>query len=271
MFNIDLKEGTLNINKNYLNSEPIPLSEPTKLKIKNIPEDKLLIKISNQFLNKYKINMNSYGAPEVDNNWKTYYNQAQEPDKYIPQTITVVYPLIINGQSVYDESGNKTGPRLNINIKSMQVESLWGISSNNFESSLYDIEYETKKLINIAEQGGWKQYYHNNEPEGKKIEIGLGQPIIEYVKIYHYDTKDNTNNELLVPSLIFPVIDVPENEYFWQKYIIVPLIKDLLKEDQNKPILYRDKNIGEQTEEQMINNTKTQEDKEIIINTETLK
>ncbi|MFH1412459.1 MAG: hypothetical protein ABIG10_00315 [bacterium] len=246
IINLNMRENMLSINRNYYIREPMPLMDK-RMTESDIPSDEQLIKISNNFLRKYNINLSAYGDPEVDNNWRVYYESGE--DKYIPQMIQIIYPLSVNNQFVYDEAGSKTGPIVTVDISNNEVEGLWGITSNDFEQSQYATEQDNDKLISLAEKGGWRQRYYYNEGEGEEIEISLGQPTIEYIKIYHYTPEEEyKNSELLVPSLVFPVIDIAEGKEFWQQYVIVPLIKDLLESQPEQPVM---RPMSDNSEEQV--------------------
>lgn len=237
MINFDFREDTLNINRSYLYYEAMPAELNREVTKADMLDDESLIKIANQFLRNYQIDMSAYGTPEVDHSWEDYRVYEIDTKMYMPTIVSVIYPLSIDGQIVYDEGGAKSGPRVSIDLRNRQVESLWGVGANNFESSLYPAVQDSQKLISLAEKGGWRNYYYYAEESGgQAIEIELGQPTIEYVKIYNYNESNKENDELLVPCLVFPVTKVPEGQYYWQKNIIIPLIEELLKQVENQPM-----------------------------------
>ena len=61
----------------------------------------------------------------------------------------------------------------------------------------------------------------------------LGTPTLSYVKVWMYDQPSYVGYELLVPSLVFPIVKQPENGYLYRTSVIVPLTKEVLDSDQN--------------------------------------
>lgn len=235
---IGVEEGSISINKNYDNVRCMslecgvrPLSESDMLK------DEQAINAADQFLSEYGVDKKNYGKPEVQNDWRMHFNAASAETKssfYFPETISVTYPQIIGGQEVYDEAGNKSGLVVNVDIREMKAVSLWNLLSQQHESSAYDVEKDAARLIKIAEQGGFRRGYYadTNQGEVKKNIIELGTPSVGLVKMWVYNEKGG--QELIVPSYIFPVTNKPEGVYFYQKNVVVPLIKEILDQEQNQ-------------------------------------
>jgi hypothetical protein len=163
----------------------------------------------------------------VVDEWRMGYASAQDKaNYYIPDTVSVVYPLKINGQLVYNDGGSKAGVNASISVRSKKVNGLWELTVPRFESSAYEIEKDAGRIIKLAEQGG---IYGGYVPEGGKImDIELGTPALSLLKTWQY--KDNISTELYVPAYVFPIIKVPEGAQIWQKSIVIPIVKDLLDE-----------------------------------------
>lgn len=202
-----------------------------RLKLSDVPDGDTIIKIADNFIKEYGIDMSNYGQPEIDDTWRAYYEK--DPNIYIPEAISVKYPLIINNKIVYDESGSKYGLMVNVNIRQMKASGIWNLTTQNYQSSSYETEADSAKIIGMAEKGGWRNtiYYLMADQEEPK-ELSLSTPELAYVKIWNYE--NNKTEELIVPALIFPIADVTGNEpYLNRKNIIVPLIKELLKESED--------------------------------------
>ena len=59
-------------------------------------------------------------------------------------------------------------------------------------------------------------------------EVTLGSPTIALVKYFSY--KDNKTEELLVPSLIFPVIgQIKEPFYYYNQNVVIPLVSEVIQ------------------------------------------
>lgn len=238
---IDFLEGMVSINENWLRWRQ-PLNDcqgdekcfqDLRIKESDIPADQDIVAIADDFLRKYNIPMDVYGPGEVDNNWKIYYNQMEnKADYFFPESISVVYPLMINGKVVYDEGGNKFGPRVNVNIREKIASSVYGLSSRQYESSMYETEIDSKRILSLAERGGWNRRYNYYTPEeGKIFDIEIGAPELIYVNMWRYNNMES--KEIIVPALSFPVLSVPEGAWVYEKSIIVPLASELLKEIEN--------------------------------------
>jgi hypothetical protein len=93
-----------------------------RIKFEDVPVDDILIAIADAFIKDYGIDMTAYGQPYVMDYWRQEYLLAKNKDEvYIPEEITVNYPLLINNETVYDESGNPTGLAVNVNFRQSKL------------------------------------------------------------------------------------------------------------------------------------------------------
>src|SRR3989339_627245 len=225
---VDLYEGMISINETW---ERWPIYnyntylEP--MKIENIPGDEQLIGMANKFLNDYGISTASYGEPRVDNSWREIYMRTEDKSMvYVPDVMTIVYPLIINGQEIYEEWGGTMGLRVSINVRYNKVSNMWNLSNQKYQSSIYDMETDVNKILDLASRGG-NYYYYYQDPSAKTVEITLGTPRLGYMQTWQYT--DNVSHELLVPALIFPVTNIPTDaEYFYRESVVIPLAKEII-------------------------------------------
>ena len=90
------------------------------------------------------------------------------------------------------------------------------------------METDVDRILALAGQGG--TYYPVSENNNYKIvEIKIGTPHIAYVQTWIFE--DNTNSQLLVPALIFPIINIPDEvQYFYKENVVVPLAKDIVSQ-----------------------------------------
>lgn len=233
---VDLNESSVSINQNWPNwvrsDNATVSSEPYQpLRLSDLPGDDKVITAADKFLKNYGIPTDSYGAPEVQKDWLVNYGVMKDTSAsefYAPDSLSVIYPFIVDGRSVYEESGYKSGLSVSVNIREMSVQNVYNLTSQQYESSGYATEKDTNRLLKLAEAGGWRQgfYATYQDPNARVVDIELGAPSVELVKIWTY--KDNASQELLVPSLVFPITKKPENAYIYQKNIVVPLVKSIL-------------------------------------------
>ena len=242
MMNFDFNEDSVNIYENWEKWQ-IPARQACadnqkcwdsyRLKISDVPTDKDLIAMSDKFISKHKINTEHYGEPQVDNQWRENYTATTDKiNFYIPESASVIYPLMLNGEAVRDQSGSYNGLRVTINLLKKAASGLSGLTPYRYESSSYDLSVSGSDVIKAAEKGGSNQGWYGYSGAEKTETIELGTPIKVYVQLYKYS--NNRNDELLTPALIFPIIKAPEgNQYFGAKQIIVPLVKDMLNDILN--------------------------------------
>jgi hypothetical protein len=236
---INFDEGTISIDA-YWPKWPQPYSkcadekcyESMQLDLSDLPADEELIAIANRFIAEHGIDLKNYGQPEIENEWR---NQPGilKAQLYVPDYISLVYPLLINGKFVYEQSGTKFGVRVGINIREKKVSGLYNLSLQEYESSMYETETDFSRILEIAEKGGMNGYYYWSEGQSQKVEIGT--PSQEYLVIWKYDQEKQINQMLIVPALIFPVTKTPTEGYYYSKNIIVPLVKELLEEREIPP------------------------------------
>ncbi|MCX6744677.1 MAG: hypothetical protein NTX82_04095 [Candidatus Parcubacteria bacterium] len=217
-------EGSLNITENSQRWS-YDYTNMSKLTLADIPADSELIALADEFLNKYKINLKSYDQPEVDNLWRTSYGQTVNKDEaYIPEIISIRYPLLVDNKTVFDQNGYKTGIFVNINVRKKMVSGVYSIFTQNYTSSKYAAETNGQRIKEIAENGGLSGGQSFAEAQ-KTVEITLGTPTMQLMQ--YWQLEGNQNNELLAPAYVFPVENVSGGDYSG-KYVVVPLIKDIL-------------------------------------------
>lgn len=196
-----------------------------RLKIEDVLSDEELIAIADKFLSDKKINHDSYDEAQIDNFWRLNYEASQDKDNYyIPEEISVIYPLKIDEQKVYDQGGDFMGLRVNVNLRHKLVSGVSNLNTARFETSKYILETDAEKIIGAALKNGSRFYYTDDI---EKVSLELGTPSKALVRYWRYE--NNTSEELLVPALIFPVNN-PSASYYGSRYITIPLVKEMLEE-----------------------------------------
>lgn len=234
--NVDLTYGSVSL---YQNWEKWPQPQYTcdnnycgaipRLTEKDLPSDEEAIAIAEQFVNDYGISREGYGTPIVYEQmpWRIAYEQA--PDKsrfYFPEAVSVLYPLVLDGSTVYDEGGNPSGMYVGIDVRTRKVNNVYGLDSKQFQRSQYTGETDTKRILEVAERGGYRNWGWDNG-EGRNVTLDLDTPTIQLVRMWYSPEPNKAGEELYVPSLVFPIKNATENNY-WRKNVVVPLVKDLL-------------------------------------------
>ena len=243
--NINASEGTININKNWQKWQSPDKDckyeecfERSRLSIDDVPSDDKIFALADKFLSDYGIDMGSYGEAELQDSWRERYAMMEDRDNYyISEEFQVIYPLVIEGQILYDQGGRPSGLTVSVNIRHMKVSSVRTIRANNFESSSYELETNQEKILELVENNystglifsDPDDYKDEEKVDKKSLIVELGTPSHILLRHWHYNQTEQKSEELFIPALMFPVNNVDEGiRYFNQKSIIIPLVKDVL-------------------------------------------
>lgn len=237
--NFNFSDGSLSINKDWSswqnpqrNCRTPECYDSYRLKPEDVPEEEKLISLANQFLDEYEVDKNFYGEPVVLNHWeKNYLLSSNKENFYMPEEINVVYPLKIDGQEVYGESGEPTGLYLSIDIREKKVSGLRNLYEPRFQSSDYKTITEEDKIISLAQKGGLNTPYQHKDPT-ETITINLDTPSLELIKVWNYNSEKGESSELFAPAFIFPVKNMSKESYYSPQNIVVPLVEELIKKER---------------------------------------
>lgn len=243
---IDLKNENVSISENWTwwqkfnptaNCRDESCYQQNRLNIGDIPADDTLISLARQFLGQIGIDSAKYGEPEINQEWRVYYEQSKDQNAYmVPEAMQVIFPLLVDGQRVYEAGGTGYGLTVNVNTRHQKVSGVWNLSSRNYASSMYPAETDKNKILQFAEKGGLYSYDY---PGGQTKEVQIGTPQTALMSYWKYNSTNHTNDELLVPALIFPVLKDSADETVYKNNIVVPLVKDLLNEQNNDVVPLR--------------------------------
>lgn len=233
---IDFVEGTVSMSENWLKWRNLEAEKCTddacwakfSMKYDQFPADTEIVALADGLLADYAVDRSVYGPGEVEDYWRRDYERAADrSNAYVPDAVTVVYPYLLDGQVVRDQSGNKSGLRVNVNVKVKRASGLYGLTTNNYQASDYATVQDFANVIKVAEKSGNGLYYTDNVSKTKYIDLDLGTPELSYVQTFDYDQTTGLTNELLVPALIFPVMSNPDAKYNYQRQIVVPIAKEM--------------------------------------------
>jgi len=244
---LNFQEGQVSIYKNWRRWESparcigilgARCGEYEPLKLGDIPGDEVLVKIANDFLRKYKIDVAIYGQPEINKDWQVFSQQTDSKYANIPEEIQVVYPLLINGKKTYESHGPLASITVGIDIRNNIVASVYNLTTQNYDQSSYKAA-NASEILKATEAGGGINTYYSSQNSGNIVEIRLGTPERGYMRYWKQNT-DNTSDELLVPALVFPVVNETINNKATIRNVVVPLVEELIKQSQENypmPIL----------------------------------
>lgn len=240
---LGLKDGTFSIYKNWDKWPNIDslcrgydssCYQRNQLSIADMLSDEEITSIADQFLENYGISLENYGAGEVQNYWMENYLLAEDKTAfYIPETISVIYPLKIEGKEVYEEYGQKSGLTVEVDVKAKKGAGVYNLFYQHYESSAYNSETDKNNILEKMKQGGMSpDYYYQEGTKVKNIDVEIGNPSLSMVKLWYSDSNDFRSYEIYVPAYVFPVLSVSDSSYFYKKNIIVPAVKEFFNRGQ---------------------------------------
>jgi len=235
--NFNLQENMISLNKHY-DKWPNPFAdcqgdrecyENKRLSPGDVPSNKRIIGLADEFVSSYGIDMGHYGPGKVQDHWRKTYARAPDKDNvHIPDEMSVVYPLVLNGQTVYAQSGEPTGLVVNVDIRHGKVAGAHPVMAYNFQSSAYPAVDDQESVLKLAKNGGLQPYYKHKDPT-ETVTVELGTPQSALFKYFRHNQEDRTTQELYVPAFIFPVKSVSDDSaYFYREAVVVPAVKDLV-------------------------------------------
>lgn len=192
----------------------------------NTPSDEEILKTADNFLKKYQISTRDYGTPIVDRRNFAYALMAKSMgmEAYFPDSYTVTYPLMLDGEQAVNSDGSPNGISVTVNVSTNTVTGVWAQSYNSIDRSSYALETDTDKILSVASRGGI--YGYNYEDAEKTVEVELGEPEVVLMAYWQYDGASGQN--LFVPALRFPILNRPDDASFYQDAVVVPLPQDIL-------------------------------------------
>ena len=157
-FDISLSEWIVNINRNYLKWPEIDYSSQRELA--DLPNDDTILKIVNNFVNKYSINVSSFFKPIVNNVWKNEYESNTNIENfYVPDILSVLFQFNIDWIWVHEIYGNPYWLEATVNARDMKVNSFWPIQKLDLAWSKYDLITDNSKILELAKKWPYNNSY----------------------------------------------------------------------------------------------------------------
>lgn len=243
--NLNFTEGSINLNQNWRKWEnyfadcdgDYECIESKRLTFNDIPEDSEIIAIADDFLTKYEIDQNNYGEPEVVKYWEREAAMSgvdfTSSRAFIPEVLTVVYPLKINEEEVLSESGYPIGLNVGVNLYFNEVVHMSDLRIEQYQSSEYDAVTDWSSIVDFM-KGGANRYAFvdvQNPPDGVEIvEVKVEDPTIVLSEFWLEETQESDPVRLFAPAISFKVIAPEDSERYFQDRITIPLIKEIFEE-----------------------------------------
>lgn len=238
-FNLDMKLGFISVGQNWEFWPQLPTvcdqnycGPVPRLKPEDLFSEDQAIAIAEKFFSDYNISREGLAKPYLDRNTGGIV-RPMDTSVYIPDQQSVIYPKMIEGRTVYNESGQPEGLQVSIDVRQKAVIGVYGISRNQYQRSLYKGVQDSKKIIDVVNRGGFRNYVYE-DPNAKEVTLEIDTPTTAVVSMWYSAPGSSYSEQIYVNSLLFPIKDSGKNNY-WREYLIVPLVQDILDSDQQVP------------------------------------
>lgn len=191
------------------------------------------IEAANNFLAGFNVSLSGYAAPQIENNWPVFYGDgpSDSPLRYVPPTLEIVYPYLIDGLQSYEESGSFAGLRVSYNTYTKQIQALNDLRVRQYQRSEYPGVTDAERIIDIAERGGFRSYSYE-EPNARRVTLNLDTPEVKVMRLWRYSNSSYVGEEIFVPVLVFPITNRGD---YWRSNVMVPLVAEVLDNDDFNP------------------------------------
>jgi hypothetical protein len=195
----------------------------------DLPSDSELLSLGESFLKKYWIDIHNYWTGRIDTTWKNWVSLSSDwsNDESVPESLTIMYPLLLGDKTVYEEGGSPRGITLGYDVRNKQISSLYGLWKESLRESEYRVTTDIKTLKSFILQWWLYPILTDRSSQEKIIDIILDVPELIYMHVSRTDN-DWKLKEYYVPSLLFRVINKPIEVYVWDT-ITIPIIDEFMK------------------------------------------
>ncbi|MEK9157438.1 MAG: hypothetical protein AAB448_04930 [Patescibacteria group bacterium] len=195
----------------------------TPLTAEDLPSDDAIIATAKDFANTWGIDVNGYGEPMIAEA-EIALARSGATDIYIPESATVVFPVLVNGELVYPSWTNApTGLRISINLRDMTVTNAYDALSQTYNASAYDLTQDTTLVGQLIAGGGsGPMAYEGIAINEVTVQLNAPERILMEYSLY----EDGQSRTLFIPALRFTMQD-PSQIPWTNGTITVPLVKDI--------------------------------------------
>lgn len=228
---LDLMYGMISINTNegmWSTLESYPqLTEAT------MPSEEDVVTTAATFLSRYGISTEGYGDAIVSKAAYGYIlDLARSATGYVPDSMTVSWPVMVNGMPVLHSDGSGYGITVGVNLRANTVTYVSIVSTNTLDASSYTLTTDVNAVRTIVERGG--MYGWQPETAEKTYNVTLGAPTQVLTIHSSYNEAERKSVDLFVPALSFPVTDAEGD--MQQSSIVIPLVESILEAHAEEPI-----------------------------------
>ncbi len=208
------------------------------LRMSDIPPDADLIAIADKFLDDNNIDLSGYGAPIVRNDWQMEIMYAEAEGRpveeiYVPEIITLVYPIELDGMSAVDQGGYPMGLNISVSIVHDKVTNLYELRPLKFEQSQYPGVTDWSRIENYLAKGAGFYGYYDESAEELEVQLENAQ-IVMLAMWPESEISNGRYTRYFTPAISFDVVTPEDNPYFYPRKLTVPLAENLLAEMEDR-------------------------------------
>ncbi len=242
---VDGTNGSVYLNQNWQKwsldmncvlSSSAPCDKAQQISLSELPSDDVSIDIALDFIDSYGISTKSFGEPYVDNSWRRDHDfaVARGETPWIPEQVTVIFPMVFDGMEVIDETGVAQGLRISVDVRARRVASAGPIRDIRIESSNYpainDLELFKKAL---RKGGSGSAYYYGAAVKSINHELVSPTPVY----LMQWKWQDGIGSQLLIPALRFDVAATEATAEWYRPTVVMPLASDFYVISNDQPII----------------------------------
>lgn len=198
------------------------------LKESDIPEDGTMIAAAREFLDRHGVDTADYGEPFVSHDWRVFADLAARqsasseaaPALPIPEQLSVIFPLMLDGQPVYEGTRGQFGIFVNYDIRAKRVAGLNNLMTRRYQKSEYPVRKDEAALREMLTSGG---LYGGAVGGVEKRQIRLGEP--QQALMRHVAFDEQGMRELIIPVLLFAVPQTDAQGVLYQDKVVLPLVE----------------------------------------------
>ncbi len=228
-----IEEGSLYIGPNWSRWNSHKDGDVRQPAAEIIPSERA-IDIADAFLREYAISRANFGDPTVRHFGAEVVayddmslSKETMPAVWMPEAVSVVYPLVIDESVVIDEGGYPFGMNVMVNVPYAKVSNVENLSTHTYERSAYPLIDDWNTVLGKIEARNTINFFSDDFVGEKRVRpILLDTPTVVLMHTWVYDPVRSISQELLVPALRFPVLVDPASSYmFYSDSIMIPLVQ----------------------------------------------
>lgn len=195
----------------------------TPLTASDLPEDEAIINAAKSFATTWGIDVGSYGEPVIAEAEIGLARSGAE-GIYIPESATVVFPVLVDEQLVYPSWTNApTGLRISVNLRDMSVTNAYDALSNTYNASAYDLTQDSTLVGQLIAGGGSAPVLYSGIALNEVL-VPLNAP--ERILMEYALYENGQSRTLFIPALRFTMQDA--SQIPWTSGVVtIPLVKDI--------------------------------------------